>query len=85
MAIQERTCKKCGHHWELWKQFIKDLPKRPACPECGSRATKVEIWGKQPPPVIFKGGGWTPKTGCANDLRDVKGMDDPAIAEAMDD
>jgi len=88
VALQERTCKKCGHHWEVWKIFIKDLPKRPACPKCGSRATKVEIWGHgkpTPPPVHYKGSGWTPKSGAAKDLRDVKGMDDPVLAAAMED
>ncbi|HUV74195.1 MAG TPA: hypothetical protein VMW79_07795 [Anaerolineae bacterium] len=83
MAIQERTCKRCSHHWEVWRQFIRDLPIRPACPECGSRATKVEIIGSAP--VHFKGYGWTPKPGTVNDLRDIRGMEDPKLAEAMDD
>lgn len=85
MALQERTCKRCGHHWEIWKQFIKDLPKRPACPECGSRATRVEIIGNMPPPVHFKGEGWTPKSGSVKDLRDIKGLEDKGLAEAMED
>lgn len=85
MALQERTCKKCGHHWELWRQFMTDLPKRPKCPKCGSRATKVEIIGNLPTAVQFKGGGWTPKAGMANDLRDVKGFDDQNIASALED
>ena len=85
MAIQERTCKKCGHHWEVWRQFAKDLPKRPACPLCESRATKVELVGRLAPPVHFKGSGWTPKNGTVNDIRDIKGFDDPGIAAHMED
>ena len=83
MALQERTCKKCGHHFTIWSQFIKNLPKRPKCPECGSRATKVEIIGNLPTAVHFKGEGWTPKGGGVNDLREVKGFDDPKLAEAL--
>lgn len=85
MALQERTCKKCGFHFTLWRQFVKDLPKRPACPLCGSRATKVEIIGNMPTAVHFKGEGWTPKSGCVKDLRDVRGFDNPEIAAALDE
>ncbi len=83
MAIQERTCKACGHHFELWRQFIKDLPKRPVCPNCGSRATKQEIIGRLA--VHFKGAGWTPKSGTVKDIRDINGMDDPKLAAEMED
>lgn len=85
MAIQERTCKRCGHHWDEWRQFMKDLPKRPACPACGSRATKIEIVGNLPKTVLFKGEGWTPKAGTVKDIRDIKGMDDSKLAAAMED
>ena len=84
MAIQERTCKECGHHWDTWRQFMKDLPKRPACPECGSRRTKIEIVGNLPKNVLFKGEGWTPKAGRVKDLREVKGFDDPRIASELE-
>jgi predicted nucleic acid-binding Zn ribbon protein len=85
MAIQERTCKRCGHHWEVLRFYMKNLPQRPKCPECGSRASKVEIWGRKPhpPAVKFKGEGWTPKSGSTNDLREI--TDDPALQSALED
>ena len=83
MAIREFLCGSCGHHWEVWRVFIADLPKRPACPECGSRRTKPHIIGRLA--IQFKGPGWTPKSGCVKDLREIKGMDDPKLAAAMED
>lgn len=84
MAIQERTCKVCGHHFEVWRQFTRDLPVRPSCPDCGSRRTRAEIIGNLPKAVHFKGEGWTPKSGCVKDLREIKGFDDPRLAGELD-
>lgn len=85
MGIREFTCKECGHHFEVWKVFIKDLPKRPLCPGCGKRRCKIEIIGNLPTAIAFKGEGWTKKGGGVSDVRDIKGMDDPQIAAAMED
>ena len=85
MAIREFTCKVCDHHWDEFRFSSANLPKRPKCPNCGSRATKIEIRGNLPTAVHFKGAGWTPKSGNVKDIREIKGMDDPKIAAAMED
>lgn len=84
MALQERTCKECGNHFDVWRQRSDDLPKRPKCPNCGSRRTKVEIIGNLPTAVHFKGGGWTMKEGTTGDLREVVDRDSP-LAAALDE
>ncbi len=79
--IREFTCKTCSHHWDVWRVKVDALPKRPLCPKCGSRATKIELRGNLPKAVKFKGEGWTAPSGCVKDLRSVKGMNDPAMLE----
>lgn len=81
--IREFTCKKCGKHWEIWRQLASQVPKRPTCPRCKSRSTKAEIVGNLPKAVHFKGPGWTPKSGLVKDLRDVKGIS-PELAKELD-
>jgi len=55
MAYYEWKCDACSIYWEREYPFAK-APKRTKCPEC--KKLSERFWDK-PPPVRFKGAGWT--------------------------
>lgn len=84
MAILDMGCAECGHEWEIWRQYQATLAELErdalACPVCGQQGHSRKTY---PTIVHFKGGGWTPKPGTENDLRELDGVPD-AVREELD-
>ena len=55
MAYYEWICEECKIYWDREYPLAKN-PNRTRCPECKKLCDR--LWGA-PPPVHFKGGGWT--------------------------
>ena len=55
MAFYEWVCDKCKIFWEREYPLAKN-PERTRCPQCKKLSDR--LWGA-PPPVHFKGTGWT--------------------------
>jgi putative FmdB family regulatory protein len=55
MAIYEWVCEECNIFWDREYPLAKN-PERTRCPQCKKLSNR--LWGA-PPPVHFKGGGWT--------------------------
>jgi predicted nucleic acid-binding Zn ribbon protein len=55
MAIYEWLCDDCEIFWDREYPLAKN-PERTRCPECKKLCDR--LWGA-PPPVHFKGSGWT--------------------------
>jgi len=85
MAMGDLTCPACNFHWLVWRQYqetLDDVIKLGCvCPQCGHKGGIVKQTYTNV--VHFKGGGWTPKSGTENDLRELEGVPD-AVRKELD-